>query len=80
MREVKPPSWSKVGKRALIFFPLIFLAFSFINGGQAIGTRLAVTGVYTAFFIPFMYVMDRTMDRSYLKRTGQLPPRQPRKR
>jgi len=80
VREVKPPSWSKVGKRALIFFPLIFLAFSFINGGQAIGTRLAVTVVYTAFFIPFMYVMDRTMYRSYLKRTGQLPPRQPRKR
>jgi hypothetical protein len=80
VREVKPPSWSKVGKRALIFFPLIFLAFSFINGGQAIGTRLAVTVVYTTFFIPFMYVMDRTMYRSYLKRTGQLPPRQPRKR
>lgn len=79
-REVAAPSWTKVGKRALIFFPLIFLAFSFINGGQAIGTRLAVTVVYTAFFIPFMYVMDRTMYRSYLKRTGQLPPRQPRKR
>jgi len=68
VREVKPPSWSKVGKRALIFFPLIFLAFSF------------VTVVYTAFFVPFMYVMDRTMYRSYLKRTGQLPQRQPRKR
>ena len=80
VREVKPPSWSKVGKRALIFFPLIFLAFSFINSGQAIGTRLAVTVVYTAFFVPFMYVMDRTMYRSYLKRTGQLPQRQPRKR
>ncbi|HEX3267743.1 MAG TPA: hypothetical protein VHQ98_07165 [Gaiellaceae bacterium] len=80
VREVKPPSWSKVGKRSLIFFPLIFLAFSFINSGQPIGTRLAVTVVYTAFFVPFMYVMDRTMYRSYLKRTGQLPQRRPRKR
>jgi len=80
VREVKPPSWSKVGKRSLIFFPLIFLAFSFINSGQPIGTRLAVTVVYTAFFVPFMYVMDRTMYRTYLKRTGQLPPRQRRKR
>ena len=38
-------------------------------------TRLGVTVVYTAFFVPFMYVMDRTMYRSYLKRSGKLPPR-----
>ena len=79
-REVQPPSWNKTGKRALIFAPLIFLAFSFINSGQSVGTRLLVTVVYTAFFVPFMYLMDRAMYRSYLKRTGQLPQRQPRKR
>ncbi len=80
-RPVQPPSWSRVGKRALIFFPLIFLAFSFINSGQAVGTRLLVAIVYTGFFVPFMYVMDRAMYRSYLKRTGQpLPQREPRKR
>jgi Flp pilus assembly protein TadB len=81
VRQVAPPSWHKVGKRALIFFPLIFLAFSFVNSNQPIGTRLLVTVVYTAFFLPFMYLMDRAMYRSYLKRTGQsLPQRQPRKR
>jgi Flp pilus assembly protein TadB len=81
VRQVAPPSWNKVGKRALIFFPLIFLAFSFVNSNQPIGTRLLVTVVYTAFFLPFMYLMDRAMYRSYLKRTGQsLPQRQPRKR
>jgi hypothetical protein len=80
VRQVAPPSWNKVGKRALIFFPLIFLAFSFVNSNQPIGTRLLVTVVYTAFFLPFMYLMDRAMYRSYLKRTGQpAPPRQPRK-
>ncbi|MDQ2911011.1 MAG: hypothetical protein M3R39_08370 [Actinomycetota bacterium] len=80
-RVVQAPSWNKVGKRALIFFPLIFLAFSFVNSKQPIGTRLVVTVVYTAFFLPFMYLMDRAMYRSYLKRTGQpLPQRQPRKR
>jgi Flp pilus assembly protein TadB len=78
-REVAAPSWTKVGKRALIFFPLIFLAFSFVNSNQAVGTRLLVTLVYTAFFVPFMYLMDRAMYRAYLKRSGQpLPPRQPR--
>ena len=80
-REVAAPSWTKVGKRALIFFPLIFLAFSFVNSNQAIGTRLLVTLVYTAFFVPFMYLMDRAMYRAYLKRSGQpLPQRQPWKR
>lgn len=81
VRQVMAPSWSKVGKRALLFFPLIFLAFSFVNSKQPIGTRLGVTVLYTAFFLPFMYLMDRAMYRSYLKRTGQpLPQRQPRKR
>ena len=81
VREVAPPSWTKVGKRALIFFPLIFLAFSFVNSNQPVGTRLLVTLVYTAFFLPFMYLMDRAMYRAYLKRTGQpLPQREPRKR
>jgi hypothetical protein len=81
VRTVQPPSWSKVGKRALIFCPLIFLAFSFVNSNQPVGTRIVVTLVYTAFFLPFMYLMDRAMYRSYLKRTGQsLPQRQPRNR
>jgi Flp pilus assembly protein TadB len=80
VRQVAPPSWNKIGKRALIFFPLIFLAFSFVNSKQPVGTRLLVTVVYTAFFLPFMYLMDRAMYRSYLKRTGQpMPQRQPRK-
>ena len=78
---MRPPSWNKVGKRALIFFPLIFLAFSFVNSGQSLLSRLGVTLVYTAFFVPFMYLMDRAMYRAYLKRSGQpLPQRQPRKR
>ena len=81
VRHVAAPSWSKVGKRALLFFPLIFLAFSFVNSNQAVGTRLLVTLVYTAFFVPFMYLMDRAMYRAYLKRSGQpLSQRQPRKR
>ena len=80
VRQVAAPSWSKVGKRALLFFPLIFLAFSFVNSKQPVQTRLLVTLVYTAFFLPFMYLMDRAMYRSYLKRTGQpMPQRQPRK-
>lgn len=74
VREVKPPSWSRVGRRALVFGPLIFIAFSVLNKNQAVLGRLAVAAVYTAFFVPFMYLMDRAMYRSYLRRTGQQPP------
>jgi hypothetical protein len=77
VRPVAPPSWRRVGKRALLFGPLIFLAFSAINSGQPIAGRLAVSAIYTAFFVPLMYLMDRAMYRSYLRRTGQDAPRSP---
>src|SRR5919202_5548480 len=82
VRPVQPPSWGRVGRRALIFFPLIFVAFSVLSSEQAFATRLAVAAVYTAFFIPFMYLMDRTMYRAYLKRAGpqQEPPKRPSRR
>jgi len=81
VKEVQPPSWSRVVKRALIFGPLIFIAFSLINSGQPILSRLAVAVVYTAFFVPFMYLMDRAMYRAYLRRSGQAPTRSsPKKR
>ena len=82
VREVAPPSWNRVVKRALLFGPLIFLAFSVINSSQPVLSRLAVTAVYTAFFVPFMYLMDRAMYRAYLRRSGkQLPPKSaPKKR
>src|SRR6266511_1329926 len=71
VRTVQPPSWSRVGRRALIFFPLIFVAFSVLSSKQKQQRRLAVTSLYTAFFIPFMYLMERTMYSAYLKRTEE---------
>lgn len=79
-RVVQPPSWSRVAKRALIFGPLIFIAFSVLNKSQPLLGRLAIAAVYTGFFIPFMYLMDRALYRSYLRRTGQQAPRAGRKR
>jgi hypothetical protein len=74
LRKIDPPSWKRVSKRALFFGPLIFLAFSVLNSKQPIATRLLLAILYTGFFIPFMYLMDRAMYRTYLKRTGQTPP------
>ena len=74
VRKIDPPSWKRVSKRALFFGPLIFLAFSVLNTKQPIATRLLLAILYTGFFIPFMYLMDRAMYRTYLRRTGQAPP------
>ena len=73
-RKIDPPSWKRVSKRALFFGPLIFLAFSVLNNKQPVATRLLLALLYTGFFIPFMYLMDRAMYRQYLRRTGQAPP------
>ena len=73
VRKIDPPSWKRVTRRALFFGPLIFLAFSVLNNKQAVATRLLLAILYTGFFIPFMYLMDRAMYRTYLKRTGQAP-------
>ena len=81
VREASPPSWSRVLKRVAFIAPLLFLAFSALNHNQSLAGRLAITAVYTAFFAPFMYLMDRAMYRSYLRRSGQqLPGRPARKR
>jgi hypothetical protein len=74
VRKIDPPSWKRVSKRALFFGPLIFLAFSVLNKNQPVATRFLLAVLYTGFFIPFMYMMDRAMYRTYLKRTGQAPP------
>jgi hypothetical protein len=80
VREVPAPSWNRVLKRVLFIAPLLFLAFSALNRDQSLVNRLVITAVYTGFFAPFMYLMDRALYRSYLRRTGQETPRASRKR
>ena len=78
IRKIDPPSWTRVLKRGAIFAPLIFIALGLFNH-ETLPARFALTAAYTAFFIPFMYLMDRAMYRSYLRRSGNLPARAPRK-
>jgi hypothetical protein len=77
IREVQPPSWKRVLKRVLLIAPLLFLAFSALNHDQSLASRLLITAVYTGFFAPFMYLMDRALYRSYLRRSGQETPGRP---
>ena len=79
-RKIDPPSWKRVLRRVLIFAPLIFLAFGVLDHRRDLLGKLALTAVYTALFVPFMYLMDRAMYRAYLRRTGNLPERAARRR
>jgi hypothetical protein len=79
-RKVDPPSWARSFRRAVFFGIFIFVAFGFINNKESLQGRLALTVIYTAFFIPFMYLMDRAMYRAYLRRTGNQPAPPPKRR
>ena len=73
-RRIEPPSWSRVGKRGLIFAPLMFLTVSFLSKNVPMAQRIYQTVFLLAFFLPFSYLMDSIMYRSYLRRTGAAPP------
>ena len=69
-REVQPPSWRRVGRRALIFAPLMFLTVHFLSGDLTTAQKVGNTVFLLAFFLPFSYAMDVLMYRMYRKRAG----------
>jgi hypothetical protein len=70
VREVQPPSWKRVGKRGLLFAPLMFLTVTLFSSELTIAQRLINTLFLLAFFLPFSYAMDALMYRMYRKRAG----------
>ena len=76
VRKVDPPNWRKVTRRAAIFGPIMLVVVYLLKPkDSSILNVLGQTAVLMAFFIPFSYLMDRMMYRTYLRKTGQEPPR-----
>jgi hypothetical protein len=69
-RTVEPPSLRRVVKRALLFAPLMFLTITLIDRDLSISVRLTQTIMLLAFFLPFSYLMDRMLYRSFARRTS----------
>jgi hypothetical protein len=69
-RVIEPASWSRVGKRALLFAPLMFLTIRLLERNQPIGASIVRTVTLLALFLPFSYVMDSMLYRSHMRRTG----------
>jgi hypothetical protein len=70
-RSVDPPSWRKVGKRGLLFAPLMLIVVYLLQGKNKDPVAAVYqTIVLLAFFIPFSYLMDTMMYRAFRKRLG----------
>ncbi len=69
-RVIDPPSWTRVGRRALIFGPLMFITIRLLERGEPILTSLVRTLFLLLIFLPFSYVMDAVLYRSYRRRWG----------
>jgi hypothetical protein len=69
-RVVEPASWSRVGRRALIFAPLMFITIRLLEPNETIAVSIGRTIFLLALFLPFSYVMDSMLYRSYAKRTA----------
>jgi hypothetical protein len=78
-RKIDPPSWSRVGRRAAIFAPIMVIVVYYLNRNAANPLRETVISsvVLVLFFLPFSFFMDSVMYRQYRKRIGDpLPPRE----
>jgi hypothetical protein len=67
-RVIQPASWQRVGRRALIFAPLMFITIRLLERDEAIVSSIFRTAFLLLIFLPFSYVMDAVLYRSYQRR------------
>jgi hypothetical protein len=70
VRQVQPPSWRRVFKRALIFVPIFAVVLLMLDRNGSIAARVAGVLPPLVIFIPFMYFTDWLTYRTYQKRIG----------
>jgi hypothetical protein len=68
--RIQPPSWRRVGKRGLIFAPLMFVTVMVLDNQLELWQVAVQTLWLLAIFLPFSYFLDSFMYRRYVKRTG----------
>ena len=79
-REVHPPSWSRVLKRAGVFAPFMFASIYLIDRKLGLPGTLLVTAQMLAVFIPFSYLMDRTLYRRFVRQSEAAAAAKPARR
>jgi hypothetical protein len=74
-REIQPPSWRRVLKRAAIFAPLMYVFLYFVTRNDPdMGPQELVvqTAMLLLIFLPFSYLMDSFTYRLWKKRQAKL--------
>lgn len=67
-RELQPPSWRRTIRRGLIFAPIFLAVVLLLNRQLTILGAVLNTVFLLAVFVPFSYLIDRMMYRSFQKR------------
>ena len=70
-RVIEPPSWRRVGRRAMIFGPILIVAMLLLNRSLPLAQRVAPAVFMLALFLPFSYFTDSMAYRMYRKRLEQ---------
>jgi hypothetical protein len=71
VREVKPPSWTRAAKRALLFVPFLYIFLSIGKSAPPVLTRIGISALYAVVFVPMFFFVDRMTYRAYRRRLGQ---------
>jgi hypothetical protein len=81
VRPAPPPSWRRVAKRGAILAPLFFVAVFYLQkqGDRNVATAALTTIWMMGLFLPFSYLMDRTIYRRAQRARG-LDPEPTKKR
>jgi cytochrome c-type biogenesis protein CcmH/NrfG len=67
-RAIDPPSWSRTGKRGLLFFPLMLIVVFLISPDLSTTKKILNGVALMAFFLPFSYFMDTMVWRAAQRR------------
>ena len=67
-RTIEPASWKRVARRAVIFAPLMFITIRLLEQSEPIAASVFRTMFLLLIFLPFSYVMDFVLYRSYQRR------------
>ena len=70
-RTVEPPSWRRVGRRALMIGPLVIVAMMLLNRHLPLANRIAPAIVMLVVFLPFSYFTDSLAYRMLQKRLAR---------
>lgn len=70
-REPQPPSWRRTLKRGLVFAPIMFVTVMLLSNDLTIAEQITQTAFIVGIFVPFSYLLDGVLWRSYKKRAAR---------